>query len=197
MKLPALLIAIFVAAGVLAAPPIAAHLTHVPGLSLGIALSLILLGVVLLKLRRAYLALSASLLAWFFLAAAAAHIERIAPSANQVTKLAASGQLDLDEPLRWRGILRADPLRLPWGIRYDIDLEQVQTSGEWRAIHGGLRASYFFDARTPGNPALVRAGEGVEVLARALFLAGEKIASAERSAGLADDWSPLFLYGNH
>ncbi len=46
--------------------------------------------------------------------------------------------MDLDEPLRWRGILRADPLRLPWGFRYDIDLEQVQSAGEWRAVHGRL-----------------------------------------------------------
>jgi competence protein ComEC len=170
MKLPALLIAIFVAAGVLAASPIAAHLTHGLGLSLGIALSLILAGIVLLKLRQARLAWSASLLAWFFLAAAAAQIERIAVLPNQVTKLAAAGQLALDEPLRWRGILRADPLRLPWGVRYDIDLEQVQTTGEWHAVHGGFRASYFFDARVPGNPKPVRAGQRVEVLARARLI---------------------------
>src|SRR5690348_11223559 len=170
MKLPALLIAMFVAAGVLAAPPIAAHLPHGLGLSLGIALSLILAGILLLELRQGHLAWSASLLAWFFLAAAAAQIERIAIPANPVTKLAASGQLDLEEPLRWRGILRADPLRLPWGIRYDIDLEQVQTAGAWRAVQGGLRASYFFDSRVPGSPAPTRAGEGVELLARARLI---------------------------
>jgi competence protein ComEC len=170
MKLPALLIAILVAAGVLAAPPIAAHLPHGIGLSLAIALICILAGIVLLKLRQVHVTMSASLLAWFFLAAAAAQIERIAVLPNQVTKLAARGQLELDEPLRWRGILRADPLRLPWGVRYDIDLEQVQTLGEWHAVRGGLRASYFFDARVPGNPKPVRAGQHVEVLARARLI---------------------------
>jgi competence protein ComEC len=170
MKLPALLIAISVAAGVLAASPIAVHLTHGPSLSLTLALSFIVAGIVLLKFRQAHLAWSAGLLAWFFLAAAAAQIERIAVLPNHVTNLATSGRLELDQPLRWRGILRADPLRLPWGIRYDIDLEQVQTTGEWGAVHGGLRASYFFDARLPGNPAPVRAGERVELLARARLI---------------------------
>jgi competence protein ComEC len=167
MKLPALLIAIFVAAGVLAASPIAAHFAHSLDLSLAIALASLFAGVGLLKFRRAHLAWSASLLAWFFLAGAAAQIERIAVPLNQVTNLVSKGRLDLDEPLRWRGILRANPLMLPWGVRYDIDLEQVQTAGEWRAVHGGLRVSYFFDRRAPGNPAPVRAGERLEVLARA------------------------------
>jgi len=127
----------------------------------------ILAGFWLLKLRRVELVWSAGLLAWFFLAAAAAQIERLAVPPNEVTNLAALGQLDLNEPLRWRGILREDALRLPWGLRYDIDLEQVQTAGEWRAVHGGLRTTYFFDARVPGNPAPVRAGERIEILARA------------------------------
>src|SRR5438105_15775875 len=113
MKLPALLIAIFVAAGVLAAPPIAAHLTHGLGLSLGIALRFILVGIVLLKLRQAHLVWGASLLAWFSLAAAAAQIERIAILPNQVIKLAARGQLQLLQPLRLLGILPTDPFRLP------------------------------------------------------------------------------------
>jgi competence protein ComEC len=86
---------------------------------------------------------------------------------NQATNLVGRGQLELEEPLRWRGILRADPLRLPWGFRYDIDIEQVQSAGEWRPVHGGLRATYFFGQRAPANPIRVRAGERVEILARA------------------------------
>jgi competence protein ComEC len=167
MKLPALLIAIFVAAGVLAAPPIAVHVKHGIDVSVGIALFCVVMGFGFVKLRREGLVWTAGLLAWFFLAAAAGQIERMAIPANQVMHLAGTGQLDLEEPLRWRGILRADPLRVPWGIRYDIDLQQVQGSGEWRAARGGLRASYFFDQRVSGNPAPLRAGERVEILARA------------------------------
>jgi competence protein ComEC len=167
MKLPALLIAIFVAAGVLAASPIAVHTKHGLDVSLGTALCCIVAGFGFVGLRRANLAWTAGLVAWFLLAAAAGQIERRAMPANQVTNLAGTGRLDLGEPLRWRGILRADPLRLPWGIRYDIDLEQVQAAGQWRAVHGGLRASYFFNERAPQNPAPVRAGERLEILARA------------------------------
>src|SRR5207245_9571652 len=153
MKLPALLIAMFVAAGVLAAAPLAAHVTHGLGVSLGIAVCCILAGFWLLKLRRVELVWSAGLLAWFFLAAAAAQIERLAVPPNEVTNLAALGQLDLNEPLRWRGILREDALRLPWGLRYDIDLEQVQTARAWRAVHRGGRTTHFFTPRGAGQRA--------------------------------------------
>jgi competence protein ComEC len=169
MKLPALLIAVFVAAGVLAASPIAVHTRHSLDLSLGVALFCIIAGFGLVRFRGANLAWAASLLAWFSLAAAAVQIERMAVPANQITNLVGSGRLELDEPLRWRGILRADPLRLPWGFRYDIDLEEVQSLGSWHSVHGGLRATYFFDQRAPGIPA-VRAGERVEILARARLI---------------------------
>ena len=167
MKLPALPIAIFVAAGVLAAPPITAHDRHSLALFLGIAACCMAAGFALLGMRRAKLAWALSLLAWFSLAAAAAQIERMAIRSNEVTRLAGSGQLDLDGPLRWRGILREDPLRLPWGVRYDVGLEQVQTAGEWRVVQGGLRATYYFEQRGGGSPAPLRAGQRVEILARA------------------------------
>jgi len=167
MKLPALLIATFVAAGVLAASPIAVHTRHALDFSLGLALFCIIAGFAVAGFRHANFAWAAALLAWLFLGAAAAQIERAAIPQNQVTNLLGHGQLELEEPLRWRGILRADPLRLPWGFRYDIALEQVESAGEWRAIHGGLRATYFFDQRAAGDPAQVRAGERVEILARA------------------------------
>jgi competence protein ComEC len=170
MKLPALLIAVCVAAGVLAASPIAVHTRYSLDVSLGIALCCIFAGLGFVGLRRANLAWTAGLLAWFFLAAAAAQIERMAAPANQVTNLVGEGRLGLDEPLRWRGIQRADPLRLPWGFRYDIDLEEVQSAGEWRAVRGGLRATYFFDQRAPGIPPAVRAGERIEILARARLI---------------------------
>lgn len=170
MKLPALLIAGSVAAGVLAAPPIAVHLVHGLVFSLAAALLCLAAGLALLKFRRANLAWAAGLLAWFCLAAAAAQIERLATPANEITRLASSGQVDLGEPLRWRGILRAEPLKLPWGVRYDIDLEEVQAAGVWRPVRGGLRATYFFDERAPANPKPVRAGQRLELLARARLI---------------------------
>src|SRR5690348_9242537 len=167
MKLPALLIAIFVAAGVLAASPIPAHSRHGLDLSLATALLCIIGGFAFAKFRHAKLAWAAGLIAWFCLAAAAGQAERLAIPVNQVTNLAGAGRLDLEEPLRWRGILRADPLRMPWGIRYDIDLQEVQAAGQWNTIHGGLRTTYFFGERATGATAPVRAGERLEILARA------------------------------
>jgi competence protein ComEC len=167
MKLPALLIALSVAAGVLAASPIAARANHAPGICVIATLACIAAGLFVLTLRRTNLAWALALLAWFFLAGSAAQIEHIAIPGNQLTALVSKGELDLQQPLRWRGILRADPLRLPWGIRYDIDLQQVQTAGEWRSVHGGLRASYFFDRRIQGSAPAVRAGDLIELLVRA------------------------------
>lgn len=167
MKLPALLIATCVAAGVLAASPIAAHSWHGIGIALAIAFCCITSGLVFASLRRSNFAWTAGLLAWFFLACAAGQIERMAVPPDFVTTLADSGQLGLQQPLRWRGILRADPLHLPWGIRYDIDLQEVQTAGEWQPVRGGLRATYFFDRRVQANPWPVRAGESIEILVRA------------------------------
>jgi hypothetical protein len=135
MKLPALLIAVFVAAGVLAASPIAVHSRYGLELSLGIALACIIAGFAFAGFRRANLAWTAGLLTWFFLAAAAAQIERMSIPANQITNLVASGQLGLDEPLRWRGILRDDPLRLPWiSLRH-----RSRTSASGRRMASGAR----------------------------------------------------------
>jgi len=67
MKLPALLIAGFVAAGVLAASPIAVHTRHSLDLSLGVALFCIIAGFGLVRFRGANLAWAASLLASFSL----------------------------------------------------------------------------------------------------------------------------------
>jgi competence protein ComEC len=170
MKLPALLIAVFVAAGILAAPWIAAHSSHGIRLPLLLSLCFLSIGLLAVKIRSENLAWSASLLAWFFLAASAAQIQRIAVPADRVDHLAAAGQLPLEEPLRWRGVLRADPLSLPWGWRYDMDLERVQAAGQWRSARGGLRASYFVDERKPAAPPLLRAGERVEILARARLI---------------------------
>lgn len=167
MKLPSLPIASFVAAGVLAAPPIAAHDKHSLALFLCIAACSMAAGFALWSLRRVKAAWALSLLAWFSLAAAAAQIERLAIPTNEAARLAESGQLEMDVPLRWQGVLRGDPLRLPWGLRYDVGLERVQTAGEWRAVQGGLRASYYFEQRGGGSPGPVRAGERVEILARA------------------------------
>ncbi len=166
MKRPALLIAFCAAAGILGGPIVAPHLPHALPTSLAAAALILAVAFFLHAAQRDTLAWTLSLLAWCLLGATAAIAEPLAVPANQVTHLVASNQLDLSEPLRWHGQLRADPLRLPWGLSYVIDLQEAQSAGQWMRVTGGLRASYYFDERASGDPPAVRAGDSVEVLMR-------------------------------
>ena len=63
--------------------------------------------------------------------------------ANHVTRLIAAGRLDTNDTLRWRGRLRDDPMSLPWGRRYEIDLEDVDIAGTPLPVTGGLRLNLY------------------------------------------------------
>ena len=87
---------------------------------------------------------------------------------NHVTRLIAANRIDLTEPLRWRGRLREDPLVMPWGRRYEIDIEQVESGGQILAANGGLRANIYNNPRQPiVVDETLRAGDRVEALVRA------------------------------
>src|SRR6202012_1492544 len=88
-----------------------------------------------------------------------------AVSSNHVTRLIAANRIDLSEPLRWRGRLREDPLVMPWGRRYEIDIEQVESAGQINPASGGLRANIYNNPRQPIEIAeTLRAGDRVEAL---------------------------------
>jgi competence protein ComEC len=105
--------------------------------------------------------------AWLFLGALAASLERAERPRNNVATLMSSGRLDAREALRWSGRLRADPVRLPGGIRYDVDLDQVQTAANVIAVSGGLRANLFTNPHNPELPVVLRAGDRAEFFVRA------------------------------
>ena len=69
--------------------------------------------------------------------------------------------------MRWRGRLRGDPLQLPWGTRYEIDLDEVESSAGVTPVTGGLRLTYYSDESASASPPPARAGDRVEALARA------------------------------
>ena len=78
--------------------------------------------------------------AWLCLGFAAAGLERISAPSNLASSLIESGKLDSSVALRWRGRLRGDPLQLPWGTRYEINLDEVEssagvTAGKRRIAH--------------------------------------------------------------
>jgi competence protein ComEC len=153
------------------------------------AMAILVSGILLWREHRK-LAWVLALVAWTALGALASDIERVSVPANHVTRLIAAGRLDTSDPVRWRGRLREDPMALPWGRRYDIDLEQVEQAGETVPVSGGLRMNLYGEARADDKLQSLRAGDRVEALLKARpprnfldpgafdlrgFLAGQKI----------------------
>ena len=90
----------------------------------------------------------------------------VSGSAAQVTQ-SCNSNVESGRTAALERAARADPLRLPWGMRYDVDLEAVQSAGEWMPVSGGLRVTYYFNERAPQLPPELRAGDRIETLARA------------------------------
>ncbi len=167
MKLPALWIVAAFAAGILAATR-----WPVPGAAwLAAAVAAIFLGVILVWRGRVGAAWAFALLAWAALGGWALCAERAAVPANHVARLIAAGRVDTSEPLRWRGRLREDPMPMPWGRRYVMDLDEVEAGGETRPVRGGLRFNLYGEHNRPDEDAnsapALRAGDRVEALVRA------------------------------
>lgn len=167
MKFPALALAAFLALGIVSERLFATGLSQSALPFLVVSASSIAAGVLLVLYRRTALAWIAVLLAWLSLGVAAARLERSPVAAHHISSLAAQGALNMEQPLRWRGTLRSDPLELPWGVRYQMDLENVQSAGVWIAVSGGLRTDYYFPENSARELPSLRAGERVEMLARA------------------------------
>jgi competence protein ComEC len=167
MKFPALALAASLASGIAAGRLTAAFFPQSVALFLALPAFLLLCGLAAAAFRRTMPAFIAALVAWCALGALAARLEQISVPSDHITSLLSRDVLSIDQPLRWRGTLRADPLDLPWGQRYQIELESVQSTGIWMATSGGLRADYYFDERSADRPTVLRAGDHVELLVRA------------------------------
>jgi competence protein ComEC len=168
MKLPALWPVVCFAGGILLSIKLAAHSYLTPRFFLLTAASLLLAGLILLYRNWILSAGLVALLVWVCLGCAVAGLEQISVPSNLASSLIESGKLDSSVALRWRGRLRADPLELPWGTRYEINLDEVESAGSAMPVSGGLRlTSYAREANADVLPQ-ARAGDRVEVLARAL-----------------------------
>ena len=108
-----------------------------------------------------------ALLAWSALGGFSVEVERVSIPHNHISRLVSQNQIDLSVPLRWRGRLREDPAALPWGHRYEIDLEQVEVAGVMVSVSGGLRLNFYSGTHAADPPADLRAGYRVEALAKA------------------------------
>src|SRR5258708_25135675 len=139
MKLPSLWPVVCFAGGILLFGKLAAHMHSTPRTVLLAATSLLLVGFVLLYknwLLPAYIAATA---AWLCLGYVAAALERNSTPANLASALIESGKLDSSAALRCRGRLRTDPLALPSGTRYAINVQAVESAGGVTPVRRGLR----------------------------------------------------------
>ncbi len=161
MKTPALLIVTAFAAGVLFA-----SFFPSPFISSVCAAALVLVAALALWwLRFDRVAFSLALVAWAVLGALSVGIAARNRPADLVSTVVERGSLDLSEPLRWHGVLRGDPLHLPWGWRFEIALEDVENAAGATPISGGIRLTYF--GEHDPLPADMRAGDRVEAIAKA------------------------------
>lgn len=167
MKLPSLFPVVCFAGGILLALGLPNSALLTPRIALVSVILFLLFGYVALRRDWVFAAATFALGAWLSLGMAAANLERAAIPANLASTLIESGKLDAGTALRWQGRLRSDPLALPWGARYEIDVEQVETAEGVTPVVGGLRLTYY----TPRSPAAppppaARAGDAVEALVR-------------------------------
>jgi len=167
MKLPSLFPVTFFAGGIL----LAIESKNFTSLSLRtlIVTALLLLALGIIALRRNWILTAACFAAgaWLFLGISAIGLERVSAPANLASTLIESGKLDSGTALRWRGKLRGDPLLLPWGVRYEINLEEVESSSGVTPVAGGLRLMYYNPESASASPTPARAGDRIEAFVRA------------------------------
>ncbi|MGH9593408.1 MAG: ComEC/Rec2 family competence protein, partial [Bryobacteraceae bacterium] len=170
MKLPSLWPAALFAGGILLSGT-RAGLEHLAPVYFVITPALaLLLALILLRFDWIRAAAVLGSLAWVLLGLAAAKLEAIDVPHNLISSLIESGKLDSAVPLRWRGRLRADPQRLPWGTRYEISLDQVGSSAGDTPVTGGLRLTLYRDEGQIVAPPAGRAGDRVEAFVHAVTI---------------------------
>jgi competence protein ComEC len=168
MKLPTLFPVVFFAGGILLSARLIDYLAFSPRIFL-IAITLLLFfGWIALRRNWIFLGTLFAVCAWLSLGLLADRLERKAIPPNLASTLIESEKLDASAPLRWRGRLRSDPLELPWGKRYEISLAEVESAGGTTRVTGGLRLTYYRPESAHSDPLAARAGDGIEVLARAI-----------------------------
>ena len=170
MKLPAVAIASAFACGIVLGlhPAVLPHATSVFFLSacfLG-ALVFIVAGLGLATMARLFPAAMFSAASWILLGFLGACVAEQPRPADHVTSLLEQKRLALASPLRWKGRLRDEPAKLPWGYGLEIDLSGVEFEGAVLPVQGGLRVSFTPHPNQARLPEL-HAGDEVSVLTEA------------------------------
>jgi competence protein ComEC len=170
MKLPALTIAAAFAVGIVLGlrPVLGQTVAPRSVLMLSFAASgiLVVAGILLASRDRLILGAAASLLSWMMLGVLGARISDQPRPANHIISLVDARRIELKTPLRWRGRLRDEPARLPWGYGYEIELSSVEYQNALVPARGGLRLSFTVRPDQP-IPEELHAGDTVAVLTQA------------------------------
>ena len=115
-----------------------------------------------------WLAASSSLLCWIGLGMLAACLSQQPLPAEHILSRLAARQVPLRTPLRWHGVLRSEPSRLPWGYSLEMNLTSVEKAGGTLPLAGGMRLGYTPREDDPALPEL-HAGDEISVFAEARF----------------------------
>ena len=170
MKLPAVAITAAFACGVALGlcPPISRLATSQFYLASAFlsAVSVVIFGLVLLKRAQLAAAALVSGMSWILLGTLGAWISEQPLPPSHVTRLIENGRIDLHTPLRWRGTLRDEPAKLPWGVGMEIELAGVDYQNSRLDVRGGLRVSFSPRADDLPLPDL-HVGDEVSVIAQA------------------------------
>ncbi len=170
MKLPGVAIAAAFAGGILLGlshfHSSRAAVYPFPTLIATVACLLLVLGFVLTWRNLLWLAATASLAAWIGLGILAACLaEQPLPPEHVLARLSAH-QIPPDTPLRWHGILRSEPERLPWGYGLEMSLTGVEMAEGYLPVTGGMRVGFTPREDDPRLPQL-HAGDEIAVLTEA------------------------------
>ncbi len=168
MKLPLLCPIACFAGGILLSGALTGR-SHLPsGLLLAAGACLLVAAFILLRRQWILTAFVLGAMVWTSLGFAASDLERASVSPQLAGTLIETGKIDSSVALRWRGRLRSDPLQLPWGTRYVINLDAVESASGVTPVTGGLRLTSYNDASKTAPAPAVRAGDRIEALARAI-----------------------------
>src|SRR4029077_11867612 len=167
MKLPSLFPVVLFAGGILLSIELKKFALLSPRICIFAVLLFLLFGYTVLRLNWIFPAALFAACAWLSLGIVALNLERASVPQNLASTLIESGKLDASTALRWRGRLRGDPLQLPWGMRYEIALDQVESGAGVTPVTGGLRLTSYRDGSKSAAPPPASAGDQVECLARA------------------------------
>jgi len=167
MKLPSLFPVAFFAGGILLSTSLKNYSHPAPRLCILAVLLLLLAGYVAFRQDWLLSALLFAAAAWLGLGFVVSRLERASAPTNLASALIESGKLDASAALRWRGRLRGDPLKLPWGTRYEVNLDEVESAAGVTPVVGGLRLTYYKPESSGADLPPARAGDRIEVLVRA------------------------------